>query len=179
MNRHHPYNSNFEHSPGRRGNYSPGHGSDRGSYRSSERGGFRGRGGFNRGRGGYSSYDSNISNHQGSYDHGNKQSDIGGYNAYDHQPNSYYQNEYSDSTPAQFSSQSPGYNQGYPKFEGAPQLRLNVNRKDREQRHYFPSDVRRRVTSCCILRWIDHGLLVGFTLPPWTPLRFPEIGQGS
>jgi len=148
MNRHHPYNSNFEQSPGRRGNYSPGHGSDRGSYRSSERGGFRGRGGFNRGRGGYSSYDSNISN-QGSYDHGNKQGDIGGYNAYDHQPNSYYQNEYADSTPAQFSSQSTGYNQGYPKFEGAPQLRLNVNRKDREQRHYFPSYLRRRITSCC------------------------------
>jgi hypothetical protein len=119
MNRHHPYNSSFEHSSGRRGGYSPGHVSDRGGYRNSERGGFRGRGGI-RGRGGYSNYDSTMST-QGGYDHGHKQGDMGGYNSYEHQPNSYYQNGYADSTPAQFASQSSGYNQGYSKFEGAHQ----------------------------------------------------------
>ena len=72
---------------------------------------------------------------QGGYDHGHKQGDMGGYNSYEHQPNSYYQNGYADSTPAQFASQSSGYNQGYSKFEGAHQYRLNLDRKKREQRH--------------------------------------------
>jgi hypothetical protein len=130
MNRHHPYNASFESPPPRRGN--PGPGSDRGGYRSSERGGFRGRGGFSRGRGGYAHYDSNMSN-QGSYDHGHKLGDMGGYN-YEHQSNAYYQNGYPDSTPAHFAAQTSSYNQGYPKFEGAPQLRLKINRKDREKR---------------------------------------------
>ena len=125
MNRHHPYTASFEIPPARRGN--PGPGSDRGGYRSSERGGFRGRGGFSRGRGGYAHYDSNMSN-QGSYDHGHKLGDMGGYN-YEHQSNSYYQNGYADSTPAHFVAQSPGYNQGYPKFEGTPQLRLKNKQK--------------------------------------------------
>jgi hypothetical protein len=68
--------------------------------------------------------------HPGSYDQGHKPGDMGGYN-YEHQSNSYYQNGYADSTPAQFAPPSSGYNQGYPKYEGAPQLRLKINRKDR------------------------------------------------
>ncbi|KAF9556412.1 hypothetical protein CPC08DRAFT_737099 [Agrocybe pediades] len=118
MNRHHPYGS-----PGRRGN-SP----DRG-HRYSDRGGTpgRGRGGFQRGRGGYGNFDQNMNGHN-AYDQVAHQGDYGGYNSYEHpsaggaQP--YYQNSnYADSTPANFlppNAQNAGYNQAYPKFEDGP-----------------------------------------------------------
>jgi len=130
MNRHHPYGS-----PGRRGNNSPG--PDR-VHRYPDRGGppGRGRGGFSRGRGGYGNFDQNMNGHN-IYDQAAHQGDYGGYNSYEHPPpNSaqpYYQNNtYADSTPASFpptNLQSAGYNQAYPKFEGALQLRLNLNNK--------------------------------------------------
>lgn len=133
MNRHHPYNSSFEHSPGRRGNNSPGPGNDRG-LRYQDRGGapFRGRGGFNRGRGGYGGYDTSLSNHN-SYDQGHNSGTMD-YNTYEHPPPSsqppYYQtNPYADTTPTHFappSSAQSGYGQGYSKYEGALQLRLNI-----------------------------------------------------
>ncbi|KAF8963917.1 hypothetical protein BDZ97DRAFT_1818529 [Flammula alnicola] len=127
MNRHHPYNASFEHSPGRRGNNSPGPGTDRG-HRYPDRGGppFRGRGGFNRGRAGYGNYDASMSHH-GPYDQGHHPGDMGGYSNYEHPPSpqqSYYQsNPYADSTPTHFPSpppQSAGYSQGYPKYEDGP-----------------------------------------------------------
>ncbi|CAA7264776.1 unnamed protein product [Cyclocybe aegerita] len=140
MNRHHPYNSSFEHSPGRRGNSSPGPTGDRG-HRHQERGGapFRGRGGFNRGRGGYSHYDSNMNNHN-SYDQGHNQGDMGGY-GYDQLPNSqqpYYQNSnYADSTPAHFPPQPTGYGHGYPKYEDGPGY---DDENDRGNRRPFKKD---------------------------------------
>jgi len=146
MNRHHPYGQSFEHSPGRRGNNSPGLGGDRG-HRYTERGAppFRGRGGFARGRGGYGSYDASMSNH-GAYDQGHNQSEMGGYNSYEHPPSAqqaYYSgNSYADSTPAHFppsAPQSAGYNQGYSKFEGALQLSLNVIIEDRKREPPFVS----------------------------------------
>src|ERR1700679_829284 len=96
MNRHHPYSANFEqHSPSRRGNGSPSLGPDRGHrYPAAGGGPFRGRGGFNRGRGGYGSYDSSMNNH-GAFDQGHNQSELGGYDDYDNPPttqHSYYQN---------------------------------------------------------------------------------------
>ncbi|KAF9055909.1 hypothetical protein BJ165DRAFT_457336 [Panaeolus papilionaceus] len=122
MNRHHPYNASFEHSPARRGNNSPGPGEPR--HRYSDRGGapFRGRGGgYNRGRGGYSNYDSGAS-----YDQGHSQNDISGYHNYEQPPTNqhpYYQDHsYSSSTPAHFPpppQSSSGY-QAYNKYEDGP-----------------------------------------------------------
>jgi hypothetical protein len=134
MNRHHPYNASFEHSPGRRGNNSPGPGSDRG-HRYQDRGGapFRGRGGFSRGRGGYGNYDTGMNSHN-AYDQGH--GDMVPYNNYEPPPSSqqsyYGSNPYADSTPAHFpppSSAQSGYSQGYSKYEGALQLRLNTDIK--------------------------------------------------
>jgi hypothetical protein len=141
MNRHHPYSASFEHSPGRRGN-SPSLGPDRGHrYPAAGGGPFRGRGGFNRGRGGYGSYDSSMNNH-GTFDQGHNQSELGGYDDYDNPPttqHSYYQNNsYADSTPAHFppsAAQQMGYSHGYSKFEGALKLRLNEKMaKDRQRK---------------------------------------------
>ena len=133
MNRHHPYNGSFEHSPGRRGNNSPGPGNDRG-HRYQDRGGapFRGRGGFSRGRGGYGGYDTNLSNHS-AYDQGHSSSDVDSYGNYERpplssQPPYYHSNPYADTTPSHFappSSAQSGYGEGYPKYEGAL-LRLNI-----------------------------------------------------
>ncbi|KAF8910020.1 hypothetical protein CPB84DRAFT_1764381 [Gymnopilus junonius] len=121
MNRHHPYNTSFEHSP-RRG--SPGPAADRG-HRYPERGGppFRGRGGYSRGRGGYGHYDQGLPN-PSAYDQGHTQPDYSAYNSYEPPPTSaqsYYQSgNYADSTPTHFPPSAPhsaGYNQPYPKYE--------------------------------------------------------------
>jgi len=161
MNRHHPYSASFEHSPGRRGNNSPGPGPDRGHrYPAAGGGPFRGRGGFNRGRGGYGNFDANMNN-QGAFDQGHNQSELGGYDDYDNPPttqHSYYQNNnYADSTPTQFppSATLPtGYNHGYSKFEGALKLRLNENdaRNRQKERHILA-----HLSSFCELRHADRG----------------------
>ncbi|KAF9486353.1 hypothetical protein BDN70DRAFT_902508 [Pholiota conissans] len=137
MNRHHPYNSSFEHSPGRRGNNSPGPGADRG-HRYQDRGGapFRGRGSYNRGRGGYGSYD-NMSH--GAYDQGHNSGDMGPYNNYEPPPSSqqsyYGSNPYADATPAHFPPPPPpGYGQDYPKYEGYDEDRRRPIRKERDDK---------------------------------------------
>jgi hypothetical protein len=86
-----------------------------------------------------------MSNH-GAYDQGHSQGEMGGYNSYEHPPSAqqpYYSgNSYADSTPAHFlpsAPQSAGYTQGYPKFEGALQLSLNVIINDRKRERPFVS----------------------------------------
>lgn len=132
MNRHHPYGD----SPmGRRGGSPPGPGPERSHRFSDYRGGPPGRGrGYGRGRGsgsgpggggGYGSYD-NMN--YAAYDQPPPQGDMG-YGSYGNTPQDpYYQSNYDAGPSAPYpAAPAAGYNQGYPKYEGALEnLRLNV-----------------------------------------------------
>lgn len=63
--------------------------------------------------------------HPSPYDQGYKQTDLGEYARYEPPPEPYYQNGYGNSTPTHFSQPQGGYDQNYPKYEGALQLRLD------------------------------------------------------
>lgn len=130
MNRHHPYGG-FEANNGmRRGGASPsGPGPDR-SHRYQDRGGPPNRGrGFGRGRGGYGSFDGNMSN-RGGHDQAYPQADMGPYNNYEAQGPSqdpYHQNgSYGVGTPSQQYPPGPpsaGFNQqAFGKYEGALEI---------------------------------------------------------
>lgn len=121
MNRHHPYGGSFESPGARRGGSPSGPGPDR-SHRYQDRGGppTRGRG-FGRGRGGYGSFDGNMS-HNDPYDQGNAQGDMGIYNNHEAQAgpqHSFYPNSYA--TPVPFAPPAADFsqNQGFVKYEGA------------------------------------------------------------
>ena len=99
-------------------------------------------------------------NNHSAFDQGHNQSELGGYGDYDNPPttqHSYYQNNnYADSTPAQFPPSAPqqmGYNHGYSKFEGALTLRLNENiAKDRQKERHSV-----HLSLSCELRHADSG----------------------
>ncbi|KAG6901867.1 hypothetical protein C0995_007093 [Termitomyces sp. Mi166 len=114
MNRHHPYGGGYDSQSARRGGSPSGPGPDR-SHRYSDRGGpgMRGRG-FGRGRGGYGSYDGNMSQHD---PYSSSQGDMGSYSNYDAPaaPQNYsYQNPYGG---PYASPQDAAYNQDYSKYE--------------------------------------------------------------
>ncbi|GLB35752.1 putative RNA recognition motif containing protein [Lyophyllum shimeji] len=122
MNRHHPYGGSFEHPNPRRGGSPSGPGPDR-SHRYTDRGGPHTRGrGFGRGRGGYGSFDGNMSQ-QDPYDQGRSQGDMGPYSTYEAQASaqsSYYQNYGVPPAAPYAPPHAAAYNQDYTKIEDGP-----------------------------------------------------------
>lgn len=138
MNRHHPYGGPYD-SPGRRGGSPSGPGPDRSYPRFSQdmRGGGppRGRGGFGgRGRGGYGGYDGGIGH--GAYDQGPPQGEMPPYNNYNSGPQEpFYQNGgYGGGPPPNQYGPPDNFSQGFGNFEGALELRLNLNVEQRTGR---------------------------------------------
>lgn len=117
MNRHHPYGGSYD-NPRRGGPVTTfGPGPDR-AHRF-DRGGFRGRGGFGRGRGG--SYSNGFEGSVGAYDQGPPQGDMGGYNNYDapSQDNFYQNGSYSSAGQYGAATESAGGFSNYGDYEGA------------------------------------------------------------